>query len=96
MEYKLAENLKFFIEEYVDSETEVKIYENYSGKGMFGKTTTGIEVENPYAVFFALGMIRSEQDKEEIETNPDKELLELDTNYENIQIDSLGIRYIVY
>ena len=87
MEYKLAENLKFFIEEYVDSETEVKIYENYSGKGMFGKTTTGIEVENPYAVFFALGMIRSEQDKEEIETNPDKELLELDTNYENIQID---------
>ena len=59
-----------------------EVYEDYSGRGMFGKTCLGITVENLEKSIFKLG-------KESADYDFSKELA-------NFQTDSLGRSFIIY
>jgi hypothetical protein len=80
MDMKLAET----IAEYADGE----VYENYSGRGMYGEETTGVVVESVSDVLMALlqySDIFTELMEDEEVKLPN-----------NLQIDSMGIRTILY
>ena len=61
-----------------------EVYENYSGRGMFGKTCLGITVENLEKALFKLGRMATSED------------LEFVTELENFRTDNLGRDYIIY
>ena len=68
-----------------------EIYENYSGRGMYGKTTYGVVVDDLFDFFVALyllGKHHGEKDRKD----------DIDYEYEifNFRIDNLGRRYIIY
>ena len=62
------------------------IYEDYSGKGMFGKKTTGIVCQNIMPVMAAIACELNESE----EWNIDFELIQY------LQTDSLGLSFIMY
>ena len=59
-----------------------EVYENYSGRGMYGKTCLGITVENLEKALFKLG-------RESADGSFSKEL-------ERFETDSLGRSFIIY
>ena len=78
---------------------DFEIYEDYSGRGMYGKATTGIQCDSVEEVLGAVGelfftMILDAKDEgEDYDTEMADELKEFLANY---QYDSLGVGYIVY
>lgn len=53
MEYKVAEAI---VQEMENNGVDAEIRESYSGRGMYGKTTTGIVCDDPVVVGFYAGI----------------------------------------
>lgn len=62
---------------------EVRIYENYSGRGMFGKETIGFSVDGNINEFI-------------FELGKQTERLKIDLDGCEIRVDQLGLDHIVY
>lgn len=80
--------------------SDLKLYEDYSGRGMYGKTTTGISCDDMAQVLEAVGecfldMIydASSIHNETYDTSDAEDLVDALTNF---QKDSLGLGIIVY
>jgi len=70
-------------------ETEdVSIYKDYSGRGMYSKTTTGISFEGDIPEFFNL-MIR-------VLIQFDEEDMEIMSEMDDFRFDNLGLGSIIY
>jgi len=70
---------------------ELEVLEDYSGRGMFGKSTTAVEfntVQDLFAAFYSLGM----DDGQESEESGESE----EINFSSLRIDSLGKSQIIY
>ena len=66
-----------------------EIHKDYSGRGMFGNTTTAISFENENDFYNAIGAIIQDGDPEEL-----KELAEFLNG--TVRTDSLGHEIIIY
>ena len=81
MERELAEKL---VDKLLDIGDDAELYEDYSGRGMFGMTTTGVvfsEYNKLFEAFYLLGV-------EDGDYN--------DYNFSSLRIDNMGLRYIIY
>jgi len=72
-----------------DAGHDAKIYEGYSGRGMFGVETTGIDTSATSE--YVAGLVAGKKDKEEFDEK-ERALL----NAVVIRGDNLGLGYIVY
>ena len=83
----------------VDQDYDLQIYEDYSGRGMYGKTTTAIQCDNIQDFMGAVGeafmnMISDASfEGEEYDMSQAEELQKVLSNYSQ---DSLGMGYIIY
>lgn len=70
-------------------EDEAELYEDYSGRGMYGRNTTGVVVENTGAILPAVVEYLRDNVCEECDWDgiPD---------FESMRLDNLGLSYIVY
>jgi len=84
-----------FIVDTIGCEEDAKIYEDYSGRGMYGETTTGIVCSNPMAVTEALIEALLNTDEDEVETL-NEQYNEDEDDRTSLSFDSLGHDYIVY
>jgi hypothetical protein len=76
------------IREFCEGRDEYDVYENYSGRFMFGKLCQGIVVRQGYShisMMYELTQFLDEHDYEDE-----------DLNMEGIAVDSLGLSTIVY
>lgn len=80
----LADDVRAFVAEH----EEYEIYENYSGRGMFGRTCLGVTVRNGYSYMEMLIKLTRYLDKNNLE---DK-----DSELEGVSVDDLGLDTIVY
>jgi hypothetical protein len=62
---------------------EARLYEDYSGRGMFGATTTGLVVDSVEEAHVALGVLTEIGDED----------LDLPGGFRS---DNLGLSYIIY
>lgn len=85
MELILAETLKNAM---LDMGEECRIYDNYSGRGMRGKSTTGIVVDNITDLITAI-LVNAYYF-----VNSEGESIFEDINY--LKIDNLGMKTIIY
>ena len=75
------------------SENDYKVYENYSGRYMFGRLTIGIVVKQGQNYFEMLAQLTSFLEANEI----DEQLLgQLLDELEGVAVDDLGLDTIVY
>lgn len=84
----------------IEHNRDLNLYENYSGRGMYGKTTTGISCDDMAQVMEAVGecfldMIydASSIHNDTYDTSDAEDLVDALTNF---QTDSLGLGIIVY
>ena len=88
MQKELAQLLVEIME---DAGEEASIYENYSGRGMYGRTTTGLVVDN-----LALLLTNVIANAERL-SDYDNEWLEAKfPNINSLRYDSLGNQIILY
>lgn len=90
--------LSSFIREFcAQSENDYKVYENYSGRYMFGRLTIGIVVKQGQNYFEMLAQLTSFLE-EKLEANEiDEQLLgQLLDELEGVAVDDLGLDTIVY
>ena len=90
MELKTAEFLKDQIENIGES---CEIHEDYSGRGMFGNTTTGIVVENVSHVMRALAEFAKSNSGLEL---TEEEFVALDDIAGGFRSDSMAMDTILY
>lgn len=87
---------KITAEKLVEFNNEFEIYENYSGRGMYGKTTYGVQVDSLSDLIgaaFQLGL-HCNSEESSIEFSTETEIIEEDLH--NLNWDNLGRRIIVY
>ena len=90
MELKLAEKIVNIC--LHNSSHEIELREDYSGRGMFGKTTAAVIVEYESAITEAIGSFLVDASEDDIE-----EINELGALMEKgYRTDSLGMRTIIY
>ena len=65
-----------------------EIYENYSGRGMFGRETTGITYEHKQEFYDSIADVMEEGDQEELE--------QVGEFLRNVKFDNMGLGVIVY
>jgi len=82
MDAKLAETLADFV--------DAEIYEDYSGRGMFGKTTTGLVVDNITELLAAV------INNADLLVEQDDEYPEALFSINGFRVDSMGTQTIVY
>ena len=90
---------KEIAERLVNYGNDLKIYEEYSGRGMYGKTTTAIEVDTPSDFFEAMGDLMLEMVGDAMMEGDDydiKDVEELAKVLSNLNQDSLGLGYVIY
>lgn len=80
------------VEAIENNDGEARIYENYSGRGMYGKTTTGVVVENGDLV----SSIILCAELFIITDTTDDELLEAIENITQFKSDHMGLGTIYY
>lgn len=79
--------------------SDLRLHEDYSGRGMYGKTTTGISCDNMRQFMEAIGntfygMIEDAMvDGEEYNTSDAEDLVDV---LSNLQTDNLGRGIIIY
>ena len=78
MERERAEQI---VEVLLENGVEASLYEDYSGRGMYGKTTTGIKCDSRDDVLYAAGIA---DQREGAGWDPD------------LAVDRLGHGYIIY
>ena len=81
---KIADLIREFCEETDGCE----VYENYSGRGMFGSTCMGIVVEKDFSYMKMIVKLTRFLDRNDFD-NPESEL-------EGMMMDSLGLDTIMY
>lgn len=69
-----------------------EVYENYSGRGMFGKKTTGVVINSPTDVITHL--LRNIHDISDEMLEAEDECSDLEIN--DISMDNLGLNTIIY
>lgn len=74
------------VAEQLTEASDGEVYHNYSGRGMFGKTTTGVVFQSKEKFYEALADV----------VERGKNLLELANFIRSIKFDSLGLGIIVY
>lgn len=76
------------IENFVNENEQYSLYENYSGRGMFGRTCLGVVVrQNDSFMEFLMNLTRY-MDNNEVE--------DTDFSLEGVAYDNLGLDTIVY
>jgi hypothetical protein len=70
---------------------EIEVYEEYSGRGMFGDTTSGVVVDSLSEFISAIGDYLSSADADEIDT-----VRAIGSAVKNISTDSMGMSVIIY
>lgn len=82
---------------------EVTLHEDYSGRGMFGATTTGLVLDSPSCVFalIAVASVRVKEAQEFAEDDSDRDAVELDwedfcQELKGLKQDNLGRGTILY
>lgn len=75
------------------SENDYKVYENYSGRMMFGRKTIGIVVKQGQNYFEMLAQLTSFLEASEIDEHLLGQLLD---ELEGVAVDDLGLDTIVY
>jgi hypothetical protein len=88
MDKKLAEKI---VEVVSDSDIFARIYEDYSGRGAFGKATTGVVCNSFGDVLAAVISNAGEFCEDEDGGYP-----EAIFNVDNLRMDSLGLSTIIY
>lgn len=68
-----------------------EVYEEYSGRGMYGKTTTGVTVSSELRVIEGLMNIVKEMAEDE-----DLEGLQNLPDFKNLRVDNMGQDIIIY
>ena len=86
MELKLAELLTEFCEDIDGGECAVR--ENYSGRNMFGKATTGIVTNLQPVQILGIVLDNIDEIREKME--------DLDIGVGNLKQDSMGLSLIIY
>lgn len=81
--------MKREIAEYIADNFDGEIYENYSGRGMFGKTTTGVVLSKELD-FFEFARVLIEDD---VDFLPKGVLEDLENR---LKVDNLGMDLIYY
>lgn len=76
------------IRNYVDENEQYSLYENYSGRGMFGRTCLGVVVKQGYSFMDFLMKLTKYMDDNGIE--------DTDFSLEGVSYDALGLDTIVY
>ncbi len=84
MTLEQAENIIDVACNYCNAE----VYENYSGRGMYGETCVGITTDNPIMVAYCAGLVAGEARAEGDDSWDDFEL--------PTRTDSLGFDTIIY
>lgn len=76
------------IRSYVDENEQYEIYENYSGRGMFGRSCLGVVVKQGYSFMeFIINLTRCMDDND---------VDDIDFKLEGVTYDNLGLDTIVY
>lgn len=76
------------IRNYVDENEQYSLYENYSGRGMFGRTCLGVVVKQGYSFMDFLMKLTKYMDDNGIE--------DTDFSLEGVAYDNLGLDTVVY
>lgn len=76
------------IRNYVEENEGYEIYENYSGRGMFGRTCLGVVVKQGYSFMDFLMKLTKYMDGNGIE--------DTDFSLDGVSYDALGLDTIVY
>lgn len=76
------------IRNYVSEYEEYEIYENYSGRGMFGRICLGVVIKQGYSFMEFLMNLTRYMDNNEVE--------DTDFSLEGVAYDNLGLDTIVY
>jgi hypothetical protein len=58
-----AENAEAIVEKLNDDGIEAEVYTEYSGRGMFGRTTTGVVTGSVADVAYAMGSLKIEDSR---------------------------------
>lgn len=82
-----------FINEYSENNEGLRVYEGYSGRGMFGSETDGLVVDNPIEVARLVRYICEERDNMDSDIDVDDFL---DKILSLGRRDSLGYDTIIY
>lgn len=72
-----------------DVGVECEVREEYSGRGMFGRTTAALVVESPLVLVGLAALIAGER-------RYPADLEDFLTNLNNLTWDSMGLSYVVY
>jgi len=91
MKKELAERIVEILREFDD---RAEIYEDYSGRGMFGRTTTGVVFSNYTALMQALYCLGHDIAEECVDD--DTEYYDTLAEIGKFRFDNLGLDYIVY
>ncbi len=109
MERIVAEAIASVMMEYFDEDVEIK--EDYSGRFMFGETTTAIITRDPYMVYTALGLIfgfflNNKLDELKLDGFDEEKLEELREEIDYLlydtesgdwfRVDNFGLEFVVY
>lgn len=80
--------VKEAIENFVNEDEQYSLYENYSGRNMFGSQCLGIVVKQGYSFMDFLMKLTKYMDDNEVE--------DTDFSLEGVSYDALGLDTIVY
>ena len=80
--------VKEAIVNFVNEDEQYSLYENYLGRGMFGRTCLGVVVKQGYSFMDFLMKLTKYMDNNEVE--------DTDFSLEGVSYDALGLDTIVY
>lgn len=72
------------------------VYRGYSGRGMFGKTTTGIAIDRPMSVAAIAAQAATKFEENNHDDNEPYDFSMFIEDLLNLRTDSLGLQTIVY
>ena len=92
MKLATAEKLRDLIDD-MNIEDEVRVNEDYSGRGMYGKTTSGIVVNDPMSIIKVMAQYALDADGIELDDNDHEFLNDIKCGFST---DSMGYDTIIY
>jgi hypothetical protein len=92
MKLATAEKLKDLIDD-MGIEDEVRVNEDYSGRGMYGDTTAGVVVNDPISIIQVMAQYALDADGIELDDEDHEFLNDIKSGF---RTDSMGYDTIVY
>jgi hypothetical protein len=89
MDKKLAETLKNMME---NNGEEAEIYEDYSGRAMYGKTTTGLVIDHAALLLTVIIADAADLTNDDPEWGP----VSMFENTKQLKMDNMGTQTIIY